>query len=176
VIDGTQGESVSASVDDKLKIVTKLSSFGVDYIEAGWPGSNPKDAEFFHRAQHELTEDEKFKLVAFGSTCRKYTAPHDDSQIQSLLASQTPTICIVAKSHGWQVTDILQTTFVENLRMIYDTVQYLTSTEHQRQVMIDLEHFFDGYKYNKTYTLQCCDHAIRAGVSTLVLCDTNGGK
>lgn len=171
--DGTQGESVSASVDDKLKIVSKLSLFGVDYIEAGWPGSNPKDMEFFTRARRELNDYEKSKLVAFGSTCRKYTKPSHDIQVQSLLDSQSPTICIVAKSHSWQVTDILQATFEENLRMIYDTVQYLHS--YQRNVMIDLEHFFDGYKYNKDYAIQCCQKAIEAGVSTLVLCDTNGG-
>jgi 2-isopropylmalate synthase len=172
--DGTQGESVSASVDDKLKIVSRLCKFGVDYIEAGWPGSNPKDAEFFHRSKSELSQLEQSKLVAFGSTCRKNTLPNDDNQVDALINSNAPTICIVAKSHLWQVTDILQTTGDENLRMIYDTVQYLT-TEHNRTVMIDLEHFFDGYKANPEYALRCCENAVDAGVSCLVLCDTNGG-
>lgn len=177
--DGTQGESVSASVDDKMKIFQRLAAFDVDYIEAGWPGSNPKDAAFFAKAAviddgGQLTPEQHAKLVAFGSTCRKGVHPADDAQVQALIDSGAPTICLVAKGHAWQVTDILCTTLEENLRMIGDTVRYLTQT-HGRNVMVDLEHFFDGYAYNADYALQCCQTAYETGASCLVLCDTNGG-
>lgn len=160
-------------MDDKFKIVSKLTSFDVDYIEAGWPGSNPKDAEFFTRAQTELNDVEKSKLVAFGSTCRKNTAPQDDAQVKALLDSLAPTICIVAKSHLWQVTEILKASPEENIRMISDTVKYLVS--QGRQVFVDLEHYFDGYRSDRQYALDCCRAATDAGASCLVLCDTNGG-
>ena len=172
-IDGTQGESVSASASDKLKITRKLVAFDVDYIEAGWPGSNPKDMEFFTRAQTELTPTERSKLVAFGSTRRKNMNVAHDQQIQALLDSNAPTICIVAKSHSWQVTDIIKADLDENIRMISDSVSYLT--QHGRTVMVDLEHFFDGYTLNTTYALECGMAAVKAGASCLVLCDTNGG-
>lgn len=172
--DGTQGESVSASADDKLKIVKRLAHFQADYIEAGWPGSNPKDQEFFERAKVELSEQQRSKLVAFGSTRRKHTPVSSDKQVQALLDSQAPTVCIVAKAHDWQVTDILQCSLEENIAMIYDTVQYLV--ENGRQVMVDLEHFFDGYQHDPNYALQCCEAAADAGASCLVLCDTNGGS
>ena len=171
--DGTQGESVSASADDKLKICQRLAEFGVDYIEAGWPGSNPKDAEFFRRAQNELPETTRAKLVAFGSTRRKNTSADQDAQVQMLIDSNTPTCCIVAKSHSWQVQEILKADLQENLDMIRDTVQHLTKAG--RQVMVDLEHFFDGYAADPTYALQCCEAAADAGATCLVLCDTNGG-
>jgi 2-isopropylmalate synthase len=174
-LDGTQGESVSASVDDKWKIYQRLADFEVDYIEAGWPGSNPKDAAFFAKAQTSLSSTQLSKLVAFGSTTRKEMAPADDGQVQSLVQSGAPTICIVAKGHAWQVTDILRTTRDENLRMITDTVHYLTQSPYNRNVMVDLEHFFDGYLYDAEYALQCCQAAADAGASCLVLCDTNGG-
>jgi len=172
--DGTQGESISASCDDKLKISKKLAAFDVDYIEAGWPGSNPKDAEFFHRAKQELTAQERSKLTAFGSTRRKYKNVEEDKQVQALLDSEAPTLCIVAKSHAWQVTDILGCTKEENLNMIHDTVSYLVHQHHKR-VFIDLEHFFDGYKNDPDYAMKCAETAADAGASALVLCDTNGG-
>jgi 2-isopropylmalate synthase len=172
-VDGTQGESVSASASDKLKITRKLATFDIDYIEAGWPGSNPKDAEFFTRAQIELSNEERAKLVAFGSTRRKNVAIENDTQIQALLNSHAPTICIVAKSHSWQVTEILKADLDENLCMIADSVSYLVNAG--RTVMVDLEHFFDGYMLNQTYALQCGMAAVNAGASCLVLCDTNGG-
>lgn len=174
--DGTQGESVSASVDDKLKICRRLAAFHVDYIEAGWPGSNPKDAAFFTRSQSELSNTERAKLVAFGSTRRKSTAVANDPQVKALLESKAPTICIVAKSHAWQVTEILRASLAENLDMIYDTVEYLVNYNGGRNVMVDLEHFFDGYKHDAVYALQCCQAAVDAGASCLVLCDTNGGS
>ena len=165
---------MSASCDDKLKITKKLHAFNVDYIEAGWPGSNPKDAEFFERAKTELSFEMRNKLVAFGSTRRKGIRAEDDAQIAALLESRAPTVCIVAKAHVWQVTDILRATPEENLEMIRDSVAYLTS--QGRRVFVDLEHFYDGYKYNEEYALQCCEAAADAGAKCLVLCDTNGGN
>jgi 2-isopropylmalate synthase len=157
-----------------LKITRKLASFDVDYIEAGWPGSNPKDAEFFSRAQSELSEPELSKLVAFGSTRRKNCLVDQDKQVQALIDSKAPTICIVAKSHAWQVTEILKADLEENLRMISDSVSYLRNAG-ERTVLVDLEHFFDGYALNSTYALECGMAAANAGASCLVLCDTNGG-
>jgi 2-isopropylmalate synthase len=172
--DGTQGESVSASCEDKLKIATRLASFGVDYIEAGWPGSNPKDLEFFQRAKLELPEDARARLVAFGSSRRKNIAVEDDPQIQALVDSDVPTICMVVKAHSWQVTEILRATREENLEMIKDSVAYLTGLG--KTVLVDLEHFFDGYKSDPEYALACCEAAADAGARCLVMCDTNGGS
>ena len=173
--DGTQGESVSASADDKLKICRRLAAFGVDHIEAGWPGSNPKDAEFFRRSLTELSDYERSKLAAFGSTRRKNMRPQDDPQLQALLDSQAPTLCLVAKAHAWQVTDILKATRAENLAMIRETVSYLVR-EQGRNVLVDLEHFFDGYAFDAAYSMECAFAAAEAGASCLVLCDTNGGS
>ena len=186
-IDGTQGESVSASVEDKIKICHWLAAFGVDFIEAGWPGSNPKDQALFERLQKSSTSPAiRSKLTAFGSTRRKRMAVQDDGQVQALLDCGAPNICIVAKAHAWQVTDILQTTLEENLQMIHDTVSYLvqapyhddddaTADRTSRTVLIDLEHYFDGHSSNPDYAWQCCYTAAKAGASCLVLCDTNGG-
>ncbi len=117
--DGTQGEAVSCSVDDKLKIAAKLAAFGVDYLECGWPGSNPKDAEFFARAQSELSQEAKQKLVAFGSTRSKRSATADqDPQLRALVASGAPTACIVCKAYSWQTTEILGASRADNLDMI----------------------------------------------------------
>lgn len=164
---------MSASCDDKLKIATRLSSFDVDYIEAGWPGSNPKDAEFFQRAQTELSPEARSKLVAFGSSRRKNVAVEDDPQIQALVDSNVPTICMVVKSSEWQVTEVLRATPEENLEMIHDSVKYLVKLG--KTVLVDLEHFFDGYKADPKYALACCEAAVDAGASCLVMCDTNGG-
>lgn len=173
--DGTQGESISVSCDDKVKIAVRLAEFGVDFIECGWPGSNPKDAEFFSRASTELDSLTKSKLVAFGSTRRKGIAVENDAQIKALVDSEAPTICIVAKAHKWQVTEIIRADPLENIDMITDSVTYLAQ-DKGRRVFIDLEHFFDGFKFDREYTLLCCDAAVKAGVSSLVLCDTNGGS
>jgi len=172
--DGTQMESISASCDDKLKISKRLSAFNVDYIEAGWPGSNPKDEEFFRRAQTELDAATLSKLVAFGSTRRKGIKAEDDLQIKMLVDSKAPTVCIVAKAHLWQVTDIIRADPQENLDMIRDSVSYLVS--QGRTVMVDLEHYFDGFKFNEEYTLKCCQAAVDGGAEVLVMCDTNGGS
>ena len=171
--DGTQGELVSVSCDDKLKIANRLASFRVDYIEAGWPGSNPKDLEFFQRAKVEVSQNVRDRLVAFGSSRRKNVAVEDDPQIQALVDSDVPTVCMVVKAHSWQVTDILRATRDENLKMIHDSVSYLSSLG--KTVLVDLEHFFDGYKADPKYALACCDSAADAGARCLVMCDTNGG-
>jgi len=174
--DGTQGESISLSCNDKLKIASELASFGVDFIECGWPGSNPKDMEFFQRAQTELSSPFILdKLVAFGSTRRKNCDVSDDIQIQTLMKCPVPTVCIVAKAHLWQVSEILRATPEENVQMIRDTINHLTKVGKKR-VFVDLEHFFDGYKYDEEYAFQCCQAAVEAGAKGLVLCDTNGGS
>lgn len=172
--DGTQGEQVSASCDDKIKIATRLAEFDVDYIEAGWPGSNPKDLEFFHRAKVELPEQVRNKLVAFGSSRRKNVAVEKDPQILALIDSDVPTVCMVVKAHSWQVTEILRATREENLQMIYDSVAYLSGLG--KTVLVDLEHFFDGYKADPEYAMACCESAADAGARCLVMCDTNGGS
>jgi 2-isopropylmalate synthase len=172
--DGTQGESIAASCEDKLKIATRLAQFDMDYIEAGWPGSNPKDAEFFARAQTELSPSVQQKLVAFGSTRRKNIAAKDDKQIQALVDSQVPNICMVAKAHPWQVTEILRCELEENINMISDSVSFLVGLD--KTVLVDLEHFFDGYKSDPGYAMKCCEAAADAGAKCLVLCDTNGGS
>ena len=172
--DGTQMESISVSCDDKLKITNQLADFGMDYIEAGWPGSNPKDEEYFRRAHTELDVSTFDRLVAFGSTRRKNVAAREDGQLRALLDSRARTICIVAKAHLWQVTDILRADPDENINMIYDSVSYLVS--RGRAVMVDLEHYFDGYNFNAEYATKCCQAAVDGGASVLVLCDTNGGS
>lgn len=174
--DGTQGEGVSVSCDDKLAIAREASEFGVDYIEAGWPGSNPKDVEFFRRAQVELDESCRRKLVAFGSTRRKgVTDPAHDEQLHALVASGVPRCTIVCKSSAWQTQSILGASLRENLDMISSSVRWLVS--QGLSVHVDLEHFFDGYLDDEgEYGLACCRAAAEAGAEGLVLCDTNGGS
>jgi 2-isopropylmalate synthase len=171
--DGTQGEGVSLSCEDKLRIARRLDDFGVSYIEGGWPGSNPKDMEFFGRAQQELNLT-RARIAAFGSTCRANTAPADDPQIGLLVESQAPVITIFGKSWDLHVAEVLRTTLEENLRMIGESVRYLKS--HGREVIYDAEHFFDGYRANPEYALSTLKAAILGGATTIVLCDTNGGS
>lgn len=169
--DGTQGEGISLTVEDKLKIARQLDKFGVDYIEAGWPGSNPKDLEFFKRCQ-----DEKFlhaKITAFGSTRRMGIAVEQDPNMISLMESGAKTITIYGKTSRFQVTEALRTTLENNLEMISDSIQYLKS--NGREVIFDAEHFFDGFQENSEYALECLRTAERAGADWIVLCDTNGG-
>lgn len=170
--DGTQGEGVSLSCDDKLRIAKRLDDFGVDYIEGGWPGSNPKDMEFFERARKEL-KLKHARITAFGSTCRRDTDPADDPQIQLLLEADTPVISLFGKSWDLHVRDVLQTTPEENLRMIRESVAYLTG--HGKELIYDAEHFFDGYKENPEYALATVKEAVAGGATRIVLCDTNGG-
>jgi len=170
--DGTQGEGVSLSCDDKLKIARRLDEFGMDYIEGGWPGSNPKDMEFFERAQTEL-DLKHAKIAAFGSTCRAEVDPIDDPQIQLLLQANTPVITIFGKSWDLHVTEVLRTTLEENLRMIRESVRCLKA--HNREVIYDAEHFFDGYRANPEYALATLQAALIGGADSVALCDTNGG-
>jgi 2-isopropylmalate synthase len=171
--DGTQGEGVSLSCDDKLRIARRLDEFGMAYIEGGWPGSNPKDMEFFERAQSEL-HLQQAKIAAFGSTCRAGSDPADDPQIRLLVESAAPVIAIFGKSWDLHVTEVLRTELEENLRMIRETVRYLV--EQGREVVYDAEHFFDGYRANPEYALSTLKAAILGGATTIALCDTNGGS
>lgn len=169
--DGTQGEGVNLSVEDKLRIAQKLDEFGMTYIEGGWPGSNPKDAEFFERAR-ELSF-KNARLAAFGSTRKAGGRCADDAQIRMLLEARTPVVTMVAKTSALHVTHVLETTLEENLRMIADSVAYCKA--QGREVIHDAEHFFDGYKLNRDYALATLRAARDAGADWLVLCDTNGG-
>ncbi|PKM52325.1 MAG: citramalate synthase [Firmicutes bacterium HGW-Firmicutes-7] len=169
--DGAQGEGISFSAGDKLKIVKALDEIGVDFIEAGNPGSNPKDLEFFQRVKEIKLNHSK--LVAFGSTRRKGLKPEDDDNIKSLLSADTQYIAIFGKSWDFHVTDIINATLDENLAMISDTIEYLVG--NKKKVIFDAEHFFDGYKANKEYAIESLKSAKKAGASSLVLCDTNGG-
>ena len=169
--DGAQGEGISYSVQDKIHIVRALDELGVAYIEAGNPGSNPKDMEFFEEAKK--LELRHAKLVAFGSTRRKDTSCPEDANVQSLLAAETDTVVIFGKSWDFQVTDILHATLEENVAMIRDTVAYLRS--RGRTVLYDAEHFFSGYQANADYAMQTLQAAVDGGAQTLCLCETKGG-
>ncbi|MSQ14000.1 MAG: citramalate synthase [Dehalococcoidia bacterium] len=169
--DGTQQEGISVSVEDKLRITQRMDGFGVQYIEGGWPGSNPKDAEFFTRAKSLKLKNAQ--LAAFGSTRRAGVAVERDSQVKALLDAETPVVTLVGKASELQVLRILETTLEENLAMIADTVGYLK--KRGRKVFYDAEHFFDGYKGNADYAVQCARVAVEAGADCVVLCDTNGG-
>jgi len=169
--DGTQSEGVSLSLQDKLLIVEALDSLGVDYIEGGYPLSNPKDAEFFE-ALRDVTLTNA-KLAAFGMTRRKGTAAADDVGMAALLAAETPVVTVVGKAWDFHVSDVLGVSMDENLAMIADSVAFLAT--HGREVFFDAEHFFDGYRANADYALACLRAAADAGATRLVLCDTNGG-
>ncbi len=169
--DGAQAQGISYTVEDKLKIVERLDRLGVAYIEAGNPGSNPKDLEFFERAKKIRFKNAK--LIAFGSTRRVNIAVSDDANVISLLKAGTSAVAIFGKSWDFQVTDILKTTLDENIRMIYDTVKYFV--DKGIEVVYDAEHFFDGYKANPEYALKTLKAAKDAGAASLCLCDTKGG-
>lgn len=169
--DGAQGEEISFSVQDKLNIVQTLDQLGIDYIEAGNPGSNPKDLEFFERVG-QLTLHHA-KLVAFGSTRRKEEKVEDDINLQALLSANTKAVSIFGKSWDFHVTDIIHTTLEENLRMIEETVAFLKA--HGKEVIFDAEHFFDGYKRNPDYAIQTLLAAQKGGADYICLCETNGG-
>ena len=171
--DGLQVEGVSATVDDKLRIAEQLDYLGVHFIEGGWPGANPKDIEFFARAATELQLGTS-TMVAFGSTRRPRGKVDDDDTLRNLLEANTSTVCIVAKSWDYHVLNALQTTLDEGEAMIADSVAFLAG--HGRQVMVDLEHFFDGFTRNPEFALRALEAAIVKGASHVVLCDTNGGS
>ena len=169
--DGAQGQGISFSLEDKVKIVHALDDFGIDYIEAGNPGSNPKDMEFF-----KIIKDIKLrnsKIVAFGSTRRQLTKVEDDDNISNLIKAETDVVSIFGKSWSFQVTDILKTSLEENLNMIADTISFLKGKN--KEVIFDAEHFFDGYKENKEYAMETLKIAKDSGADVIVLCDTNGG-
>jgi 2-isopropylmalate synthase len=170
--DGTQREGISLSCDDKLRIARKLDELGVAFIEGGWPGSNPKDAEFFDRAKN-LTWQHAL-IAAFGSTCRVGGGPEDDANIKALLDAETPVCTVVGKTWTLHVTEVLRTTYEENLRIIEQSLAYLRA--QGRRVIYDAEHFFDGYKADPAYALETLKAAVRGGAETVVLCDTNGGS
>ena len=169
--DGAQAQGVSFTVEDKLKIVQKLDDLGIGYIEAGNPGSNPKDLEFFERVASIKLK--YAKIIAFGSTRRIGVQANDDKNLQSLLSANTQAVAIFGKSWDYQVTDILRTTLQENLAMIGDTITYLKA--QGKEIVFDAEHFFDGYKANPEYALTTLQTAADAGANVLALCDTNGG-
>lgn len=169
--DGTQGEGVSFSSLDKIRIAEKLDEFGVDYIEGGWPGSNPKDVEFFQEAAKR--EWKNAKIAAFGSTRRHGVKVEEDPQIRLLLEADTPVITYFGKSWLLQVTEVLRTTPEENCAMILDTARFLK--ENGKEVIYDAEHFFDGYKDSPEYALKTLEAARDGGAEIVVLCDTNGG-
>ncbi len=170
--DGTQREGISLSLTDKLRIARRLDEFGVHYIEGGWPGSNPKDVEFFDAARN--MQFKNARITAFGATRRKYSAPATDPNIQALLMAETPTVTLVGKSWDLHVFDVLETDLEENLAMIADSVSYLKS--QGREVIYDAEHFFDGYKANPEYAILSLKVAAENGADAVVLCDTNGGS
>ncbi|KKM11709.1 transferase [Clostridiales bacterium PH28_bin88] len=170
--DGTQGEGISLSVEDKLKIAAKLDYLGVDYIEGGWPGSNPKDLEFFRRARTlPLCHA---RLTAFGSTRRPGCAVHLDPNVRALVQAGTRVVALFGKTWDLHVTEALGTTLAENLAMIRETVKFLK--DHGLEVIYDAEHFFDGYRHNPGYAMDTLMAAREGGADWLVLCDTNGGS
>lgn len=171
--DGVQFEGISVTVDDKLRVAEALDDLGVHWIEGGWPGANPKDIEFFARAQTELDLSTS-TLVAFGSTRRPRGKVDDDATLRNLIEANTSTVCIVAKGWDYHVTEALRTTLDEGEAMVRDSVEFLAG--EGRRVFLDCEHFFDGYKRNPEFTLRVLEAAAVAGAHTLVLCDTNGGS
>jgi len=170
--DGTQRTDISLSLNDKLAIARRLDEFGVDFIEGGWPGSNPKDAEFFARAAE--MEWKHAVIAAFGATCAVNKTPAEDENIRALLESRAPVCTVVGKSSLLHVHEVLRTTPQNNLRIIEESLAYLSA--QGRRVIYDAEHFFDGYKEDAGYALQTLAAALRGGAETLVLCDTNGGS
>ena len=169
--DGTQGENVTFSAEEKLNIALRLDDNGIHYIEGGWPGSNPRDVAFFDLAKRiSFTQA---RLAAFGSTRKPCIRPDEDHNLKALLESETPTVTVFGKSWDLHVEQIMGNTLPENLAMINDSVAFLK--QHDREVVYDAEHFFDGFKRNKDYALKSLGAAIDGGADFVVLCDTNGG-
>lgn len=170
--DGAQREGINLTVADKLTIARYLDEFGVGFIEGGWPGANPRDTEFFARAQQEI-DFKHAQLVAFGATRRPGAKAADDPQVKALVESGAPVVTLVAKAHDRHVELALRTTLDENVAMVRDTVSFLR--EQGRRVFVDCEHFFDGYRANPEYAKSVVRAAAEAGADVVVLCDTNGG-
>jgi 2-isopropylmalate synthase len=169
--DGSQREGISYTLEDKLRIADRLDSFGVSFIEGGWPGSNPKDLEFFERGRDRAWKHAK--LCAFGMTRRAGTLAEDDKNLQALILAGTPVCTVVGKTSPLHVTEVVRTTLDENLKMIEESVAFLCASG--REVIYDAEHFFDGYRLDAAYALETLRAAKRGGARTLVLCETNGG-
>jgi 2-isopropylmalate synthase len=169
--DGTQGENITLSLADKVRIARMLDEFGMPYIEGGWPGSNPKDIEFFKAARGMTWQNAK--LAAFGSTRHRSNRPDEDPNLRELVAAETPVVTIFGKSWELHVIEVLGATRQENLDMIADSVRFVV--DRGREIVYDAEHFFDGYKADRAYALSTLRAAREAGSRTLVLCDTNGG-
>jgi len=170
--DGTQGEGVSFTSDDKVAVALRLDAFGIDLIEGGWPGSNPKDVDFFARMRDVPLL--RARLTAFGSTRRKGIAPEDDANLAALLAAATPVVTLFGKSWPLHVREALGASLDENLAMIADSVAYARAAG--REVVYDAEHYFDGWRADAAYALATLEAAVAAGATTVVLCDTNGGS
>jgi len=170
--DGTQGEDVSFSVEDKLRVLQRLDEFGIHYVEGGWPGSNPRDIEFFNRAKELKLKHTK--LTAFGSTRRAKNKAKDDPNLKALIDAKTPAVTIFGKSWLLHVHKALNVSDEENLEIITDSIAFLKSAG--LEVIYDAEHFFDGYKHSRDYALSTLKAAREAGADTIVLCDTNGGS
>jgi 2-isopropylmalate synthase len=170
--DGCQAEGVSLTVEDKLEIAQRLDELGLHYIEGGYPLSNPKDQEFFRRVGSLSLRNAR--IAAFGSTRRAHTEAADDTWLKAVLEAETPVVTIVAKAWDYHVTQVLRTDAEENLRMVEDSVKYLKG--FGREVILDAEHFFDGYRGNPDYALKVARTAMEAGADCVVLCDTNGGS
>jgi 2-isopropylmalate synthase len=169
--DGTQGENITLSLADKLRVARMLDEYGFPFIEGGWPGSNPKDIEFFEAARKITWQ--RAKLAAFGSTRHRANRAEDDPNLRELVAAETPVVTIFGKSWLLHVTEVLGASPTENLDMIADSVRFIV--ERGREAVYDAEHFFDGYKADRDYALSTLRAAREAGARTLVLCDTNGG-
>ena len=171
--DGSQGEGINFSLQDKLLITRKLDELGVDYIEGGYPLSNPKDFEYFQEVRKLPLKNAK--IAAFGMTRRKNSDPATDVCLKALVDAHAAVITIVGKTWDMHVTEVLGTTFDENVCMIADSIAYCKSQPHVEEVLYDAEHFFDGYKANPEYALKTLQAAVDAGAKMLILCDTNGG-
>ena len=169
--DGTQGENITFSADEKLNIAMRLDDIGIHYIEGGWPGSNPRDVAFFNLAKR--VNFKHARLAAFGSTRKPGIPPEQDNNLNALLESETPAVTVFGKSWDLHVKKIMNNSLQENLSMINDSVAFLK--QHAREVIYDAEHFFDGYKNNRDYALQSLSAAADGGADFIVLCDTNGG-
>jgi 2-isopropylmalate synthase len=170
--DGCQAEDISLTLEDKLRIAERLDDFGVDYVEGGWPGSNPRDEAFFAAVKGRKLK--RIRVAAFGSTRRAGARASEDRNLEKLLRAETPVVTIFGKSWDLHVRDDLRIPLAENLELIHDTVRYLK--RHVDEVVYDAEHFFDGYRANPTFALECLQVAADAGADVLCLCDTNGGR
>lgn len=170
--DGAQQEGISFSVADKLKIVQKLDEVGIQFIEGGWPGANPKDTEFFAKARALKLKNSI--LVAFGSTRHPTTTVAKDAGLRAVAEAGTKVVCLVGKSWDLHVTNVLGCSFDENLTMCAESVKFLK--KHGLEIIFDAEHFYDGYKNNPEYAMKVLASAAEAGANVLVLCDTNGGS